>query len=623
MLRSLPGSPPPSPTRSESRRSLLYFGHLTDLHVTDEASPLRTELVDPAPVGDYAYNAAWRPQEVMSAQAADRSVRAMNARRVSPVLQGDGSAAEMSLALVTGDLIDNLQHNEMEAAATLLAGGRLDPHSGVVPSATAPCAGAPPDVLERLRAWANARAYVGVQRFGLFPRNAPANRAAAFYDPSQPRVDTEHPDFPRYDLPRVPGLLERSQQRFGVAGLRVPYWVARGNHGTLVQGFYTPWSLEALYQLSSRGLGVTGCRKIFPGAAFDPYAPPFGPGPIDQGAIIAAMQKLYAEAAEGRVDVFRWVPPDPRRRHFDSPDFPGYFADATDQAGFRCIDAGEREASAGFAHYYAAVPRPGLRMISLDTNATQSGPDGHLSAPQFAWLARELASVPPDELVILFGHHSLETLDNTTPDECPTGMTGCQEDPRSSTPVRLGCPTEGAALDCDAPFDRSASPDNLRDLLLAHPQVVLYVSGHTHEHRIDPFPSGDGTGFWQVTTASIVDWPQEARTLELMDNGDGTLSIFGTVAPLLGDLELPVPIMPAPDWDHAQVLAMARNLAAGDVQWREGPGREAAGRSVDGVAIDRDVELTLRDPRPAGASRGAVPEEEWDPCPQREEGGSK
>jgi hypothetical protein len=36
-------------------------------------------------------------------------------------------------------------------------------------------------------------------------------------------------------------------------------------------------------------------------------------------------------------------------------------------------------------------------------------------------------------------------------------------------------------------------------------------------------------GFWQITTSGYIDSPQEARLIDLMRNGDGTLSIFSTL----------------------------------------------------------------------------------------------
>jgi hypothetical protein len=58
------------------------------------------------------------------------------------------------------------------------------------------------------------------------------------------------------------------------------------------------------------------------------------------------------------------------------------------------------------------------------------------------------------------------------------------------------------------------------------------VAGHRHLDAITPTPSPDSDrselGFWKVETFSLRDFPQQFRTLELVLNSDGSLSIFAT-----------------------------------------------------------------------------------------------
>ena len=44
-----------------------------------------------------------------------------------------------------------------------------------------------------------------------------------------------------------------------------------------------------------------------------------------------------------------------------------------------------------------------------------------------------------------------------------------------------------------------------------------------------PDPRRRGHGFWEVTTASVVDWPCQGRIVELVDLGDGLLAISLTL----------------------------------------------------------------------------------------------
>jgi hypothetical protein len=73
----------------------------------------------------------------------------------------------------------------------------------------------------------------------------------------------------------------------------------------------------------------------------------------------------------------------------------------------------------------------------------------------------------------------------------------------------------------------------VRDLLLRFPNVVGWVNGHTHHNDVQPHARAAGAavggGFWEIDTASHVDWPQQSRVIELVDNGDRTMSIFGTI----------------------------------------------------------------------------------------------
>jgi hypothetical protein len=98
--------------------------------------------------------------------------------------------------------------------------------------------------------------------------------------------------------------------------------------------------------------------------------------------------------------------------------------------------------------------------------------------------------------VVLFSHHPLETLVNGTR---PPGA------------------------------DRRILADELRDVLLGHPCVIAWVNGHTHTHTITAIRAdGAPGGFWQITTASHIDWPQQSRVIELLAT-DGGLAICCTV----------------------------------------------------------------------------------------------
>jgi len=159
-------------------REAARLGHLTDTHVRDEESPARVPFLDRLgpPV-----TSTFRPHEALSAQVLAAAVRALNAERPQAVL-------------VTGDLVDSAQRNELEQFLDVLRGGAVDPDSG-------------------------RRGYRGVQQA--------ANADGLFYRPA-------------IDAPRKPDLLTRAQRTFLSPGLRAPWAAALGNHDLLVQGELPP-----------------------------------------------------------------------------------------------------------------------------------------------------------------------------------------------------------------------------------------------------------------------------------------------------------------------------------------------------------------------------------------------
>jgi hypothetical protein len=313
---------------------------------------------------------------------------------------------------------------------------------------------------------------------------------------------------------------------------------------------------------------ATGCRKVMP------LARPTSFTRVADGW--AAMRRLLAR---GR---FRWVPPDPRRRFITPGGFKRLHRGADRSHGFGMVAPHERRHSRGAASYYAWSPRPGLRMIALDTVADGGGSTGNIDHRQYVWLRRELTRARRrDELVVAYGHHSLETMSNPRPDElagaCHGSKLGCDHDPRRSTPIHLG--QQGRA--------------SLRSLFLRFPNVILFVTGHVHHNRVIPHLRRGGAGFWQVTTASHTSYPQQTRLIELMDNRDGTLSIFGTVLDTAAPIGVPSSGTPAAGISDAQLGSISRLLAA-NVRMGEPRTAAASGAATHPAG---NVELLLPDPR--------------------------
>ena len=551
--------------RRARRRSLAFFAQLTDPQIVDEMSPARVDFVDPA---GGAVAASLRPHEALGLQTFDAIVRNVNRNRRSPVRGAGRRRAKLQFALATGDLADNQQLNETKWFRTVLDGGTVDPFSGRTIDASNTCAGSSPDEVARMNADVAARRYTGLQDYDDW-RGAPPDRYPGFWDPDEAAPTAG----PYAAFPRYPGLLERAQAPFDAPGLKVPWYVARGNHDGLIQG-NAPASTDLF-----RSIAV-GCLKVFPSAAFDP-APYVGQS-ADQVFANFNNASFIAQLLAGA----RRVPPDPDRRIINKAEYRSLMADGSRNAhGFARTPRAELNASNRTASYYAATLRKGIRFIGLDTVAEGGGNDGNLDDPQYQWLRRQLRRARRrHQLVIVFGHHTLATLNNATADETagacqPADEPGCDADPRVSTPLHLG--TEGSAT--------------VGGLLAANKNVIAYVAGHSHANAIDFFPGRNGRGFWQINTASHIDWPQQSRLIEVLDNRDGTLSIFGTMLDSAAPQAAPAPAN-AITLSLRQLASLSRTLAYNDPQ-KGATGTPGLVTAWEGSREDRNVELLVRDPR--------------------------
>ena len=560
--------------RADRRHSLAYFAQLTDFQLVDEESPARVEFADKGA------NAAFRPQEAFHPWAIDHSFRQLNQfTAASPVTQAGGARAPMDLALLTGDHSDNQQQNEALWVRELIEGGTpLTPNSGVrsdysrcrpenrTELQTREAAGQIPD----------EPTYMGVQDYDDLGYQAPD-----YYDPDDPHGD-DYGTFPKW-----PGLMDRAQAlTFTPVGLRrggtpVPTYIANGNHDGLVQG-----NEDAIGPFEDI---ATGCFK----AAQSTSTPPIGANPDPS---------LLFSPAIGFA-----VRPDDGRHFLDRVQLKRVYSAGIqgDGHGFGYVDPAELQASGYAATYWAHDLKPGIRFISIDTvsegGVVQESADGNIDDPQFRWLTRELDRAEADgKLVIALAHHPIRSLTADGPDEAAQPCSGhydssghysnpneyghdanpgCDLDPRDSSPVHLG--------------------NDLRALFDSHPNVIAYVAGHTHENKVLACGSEDGcpsgANWWEINTSAIADWPEQSRLIELMDNGDGTLSIFGTLVNTAAPLGVPASDTPASGFGNDELGSVSRAVTMNDPQLGDG--------TAEGEAKDQNVELLVDDPRTVARPR--------------------
>ena len=113
--------------------------------------------------------------------------------------------------------------------------------------------------------------------------------------------------------------------------------------------------------------------------------------------------------------------------------------------------------------------------------------------------------------------------------------------------------------------------------------MVAWVNGHTHRNEITAHKRADGSGgFWEINTAAHIDYPQQARMVEVADNSDGRCRSSPRSS------TTPVPRTTAATSARPSAWpSLARELSVNDPQAKLG---------ATGVAKDRNTELLVRKP---------------------------
>ncbi len=569
--------------RKKNRISLAAFIQITDVHIIDSSSPARAAFLAQYIPEDPILQDTFRPNEAFSLQVADAMVRKINS-----IKKGPHTGCEIGFVISCGDNGDGQQKNELQNYINVLDGRTVYPNT------------------------ATPGKYVGVQD------NTPTVNFKQFYHPDdQSNANLVDIYKVQYGFPSYNNILNEAARPFEPTGLNYPWFTANGNHdGTKLGGYglnlYS--MLELFDQIATGTIPEKGSKLI---QAMDPAL---------AARFVKALQSQDTNAVLDIVNksVLREIPASEKRvqytrddfiaMHFNTDIFPGPVGhgfseenriNSTLYYGFRvskCIDG-----------FVLDTCNPSGNLVDASLTA-----DGSIGRKQLSWLESELIkrhttyldtqghvvnTDNPNKLCILFSHHDDNTMGNIY-----------------------------NSLDAVDPDPQKVDGAGFIQFVQRFPNVILWVNGHTHRNIVTPLsvppckqeqyskynkcdsnsnsrsssssscnnPNSSSSssssennecyeyeynGFWEINTASHIDFPQQSRIIEVANNMDGTLSIFGTLIDHLSP----------PDVDHhgncytiTEMASISRELSYND------PFNDP--RSRGGLPKDRNVELVINNP---------------------------
>ncbi|MFJ9560736.1 TIGR03767 family metallophosphoesterase [Streptomyces fuscichromogenes] len=338
-------------------------------------------------------------------------------------------------------------------------------------------------------------------------------------------------------FPHLAGYLAAAIREVRSPGLNLPWYSTVGNHDALPLGCYGSHADPYLAAAAIGGkklMTVTDAEAKKLQDAIRTAKDPKGSG--------------YRDFLKAHARSMRSVTADQKRAPYTSADYLKAHLDPAYQ-GLGPVGHGYSTANvAAGTQYYVFRISDDVIGVSLDTTDAGGHYDGSIGTTQLAWLEQTLKE-NKDSYAVVFSHHTSQTMTNTRPDPAH-------------------------------PSDGRHTGAELVTLLNRHANVLAWVNGHIHRNLITPHKASNGNTFWEITTASHVDYPQLARVVELADNKDGTISVFTTLiesaAPHRTDFS---------DLSQTGLAALYRELAF------NAPG---ASKVLGGSAKDRNTELVLK-----------------------------
>ncbi|MEI6590800.1 MAG: metallophosphoesterase [Actinomycetes bacterium] len=330
---------------------LATFLHMSDLHVCDAQSPARVEYLDRYADPDYPtralveYVGTYRPQEFLTVQVVEAMVQSLNEIEFGPLFGGavDG-------VLITGDVIDNGQANELSWYQNLLHGGTVSSASGNA---------------EKVEAAHSIEPGYDQQHY-YQPDNVAGNRTNELFG-----------------MVARPGLAMAAQQPFVATGLRHQWFAVHGNHDAMLQG--TVLADDHLKQVATGSLKYTGLVEGVPPEKLFENFTETGPAGYPNPEILTTTE----------------VTPDGNRRIIEMTDWVESHIDCGHNHGIT-----QQHKTAYWFKDFGQV-----RVIALDTVNAFGGWQGCIDREQLAWMT-DLLETSTDKYVVLTSHHALLDLVN-------------------------------------------------------------------------------------------------------------------------------------------------------------------------------------------------------------------
>lgn len=450
-------------------QSLLFSMQIADPQLIDEEAPGRMIW------GDNVVNVLWRPFEMYSVQLLEMFIRTTN--------HFSAAYRPFDMVLFTGDNINNNSAIELRWFLGVLEGAEVHPDSG---DDDDPVPGPQNDAHDRF--FAHGLQY-GVPWYTVMGNHD--GLVEGILSASEPNGDVP---------PEFKSALSRAADLFGgkfaaLVGLVNELLSERDycgkgcfNHGT------PPEQLAWLKSDHKTRVATGDYTEIYVAPAADP--PAFL---LAQNRAGLKQPLLTGPGAR--------ITPDANRRHLTRGEWVAtHFGGKTKPYGHGFTEKNLRDDTA----YWATDPVPGmpLRLIALNTTSRSlrdGGTEATLDRKQFdRFLVPELEKAQQQgKLIVITAHHGTARFFN--------GLTAKLFSSKQAD-------------------EKEVTRSELIATLKAYPNVILYLAGHTHYHKISAHKGKTAEhGFWEIVTASIFDWPQQSRIVEIVDNRDGTGTIIATV----------------------------------------------------------------------------------------------